>query len=258
MKRKILAILNLVAYIVTIGINWLANSLPIGGVNTGEVSDYYPNLFAPAGVTFAIWGLIYILLLFFSTYQLIIAFKGDREDKEVVDKIGILFIISCIANITWIFAWHNIKILLSLVIILIILVSLIGIYENLNIGKSKCSKKIKYMVHMPFSIYLGWICIATIANVTTWLVSIKWSGWGISSEIWTIAVIIVGILLGLIYIFKKDDIFFGLVIDWSLLGIYIKRTFDAMPIKSIVFATIIGMILISASVAYKVLKKEVY
>lgn len=255
MKRKILSIFNFLALLATIAVNFLANSLPINEVNTGEVAEYYNTLFTPAAVTFAIWVLIYIMLFIFSIYQLIIAFKGDDEEKEAVDKIGILFIVSCMANISWIFAWHYFKLLLSVVIIFIILVSLIGIYVNLNIGRSKCSSKIKYMIQLPFSIYLGWICIAVIANVATWLVSIKWGGLGISPEVWTVAVIIMGILLGLTFIYKNNDISFGLVVDWSLLGIYIMRASDVQPIKSILYITVVGIIIITASVIYKIAKK---
>jgi hypothetical protein len=180
-KRRLvlsLSILNLLGFLGTVVVNGLANALPLNNKTTGELSDLYPNLFVPAGLTFAIWGLIYVLLAIFVIYQLIPSVRRDAQKVDFVQRIGLLFFISSIANIGWIFAWHYEIVPLSLVLMLILLGYLIAIYLRLNIGKSEATKSEKYLVHLPFSVYLGWITIATIANVTALLVDINWNTWG--------------------------------------------------------------------------------
>ena len=140
-----------------------------------------------------------------------------------MEKVGILFIISCIANAGWIFSWQYRVLPLSLVCMLILLLSLIFMYRQLSVGRSNANSSEKYMVHLPMSIYLGWISIATIANVTALLVYYKWDRFGISEQIWTIIMIVIGILLGLLMLFNRKDIFYTLVVDWAVLGILLKR-----------------------------------
>ena len=254
-----LAILNLLGYLGTIVVNGLANALPINNRTTGELSDIYPNLFVPAGLTFSIWGLIYILLAIFVIYQIVIAFRKNTQDISFISKIGFLFFISCLANIGWIFAWHYQIVWLSLVIMLVILGSLLAIYLRLNIGKSQASKAEKYMVHLPFSIYLGWITIATIANVTALLVNVGWNNFGLGEQFWAVLVIAVGIVIALAILFTRRDIFYCLVVDWALLGILLKRlALPEIPAQSIIITTIVGMVLISAGIITQLIRRKVY
>lgn len=258
-NRKNLSIYNLIAFLATIIINALANIIPINGFNTGELSDLYPNLFVPTGLTFLIWVLIYTLLSFYILYQLILSFKGNLSEANFVDRISYWFLVSSVGNITWILAWHYRLVLLSLIIMIIILISLIMIYKRLKIGKNESTKKEKYLVHIAFSVYLGWISIATIANVTTFLVDINWGGLGIAPQWWTVIVISIGIFLALIYIFKNQDIFYALVVDWALLGIYLKRTAqDTEAVRSVITIAMIGMLLITSITIYRILKRKIY
>ncbi|MFX1235395.1 MAG: hypothetical protein ACFFBY_12680, partial [Promethearchaeota archaeon] len=169
-KKMILQILNIVSFIAAVIINYLAISLPLGYGTTQELSDAIPNLFVPAGLTFSIWGVIYILLGLFSIYQIRDIFKSDKIEMPYVEKVSVFFIISNLANLTWILLWHYQLVPLSLVAMLIILVMLLLIYLRLKIGKAEVSKIEKWAVHVPFSVYLGWITVATIANVTAVLV----------------------------------------------------------------------------------------
>jgi hypothetical protein len=254
-----LSILNLLGFLGTIIINALANILPINGVTTGELSDLYPNLFVPAALTFAIWGLIYVLLGIFVIYPLIPSVRRDAQKVDFVQKIGPLFFISCLANIGWIFAWHYKIVPLSLVMMLILLGCLLAIYLRLNVGKSEATKSEKYFVHLPFSVYLGWITIATIANVTALLVDINWNTWGLGEQFWAVVVIIVGIAIALSILFSRKDIFYSLVVDWALLGILIKRlsvTTDSD--QSVVIVTIVGLVLITGGVIAQLVRKRVY
>ena len=221
-RLPFLSILNVLGFLGVVIVNALAVTLPLNNKTTGELSDQYPNLFVPAGLTFSIWGVIYILLAIFVIYGLVVAIRKDSEKSSFIENIGILFLISCLANIGWIFAWHYEILALSLVLMLILLGSLITIYLRLRIGKSDSTRTEKYMVHLPFSIYLGWITIATIANVTALLVDINWNTFGLSEPFWAIAVIIVGIAITLSVLFTRKDIFYCLVVDWALLGILLK------------------------------------
>jgi hypothetical protein len=254
-----LSILNLLGFLGTVVINALANILPINNKTTGALSDQYPNLFVPAGLTFAIWGLIYVLLAIFVVYQLIPSVRRDAQKVDFVQRIGPLFFISCIANMGWIFAWHYEIVPLSLVLMLILLGCLLAIYLRLNIGKSEATKAKKYLVHLPFSVYLGWITIATIANVTALLVDINWGSWGLGEQFWAVAVIIVGIVIALSVLFTRKDIYYGLVVDWALLGILLKRlSVTTVPDQSVVVVTIVGLVLISGGVIAQLIRKKVY
>jgi hypothetical protein len=254
----ILSILNLLGFLGTVVVNALANILPINGVTTGELSDRYPNLFVPAGLTFAIWGLIYVLLGIFVAYQLIPSVRRDAQKVDFVGRIGPLFFISCLANMGWIFAWQYQILSLSMVMMLILLGCLLAIYLKLNIGKSEAPKAQRYLVHLPFSVYLGWITIATIANVTALLVDINWGRWGLSEQFWAVAVIIVGIVIALSVLFTRKDIYYCLVVDWALLGILLKRLSATTPAQGVVVVTIVGLVLITGGVISQLIRKKVY
>lgn len=221
---KLIAIGNIIAVFVTILVNIIANSLPLNGKFTGELSDSYPNLFVPAGLTFAIWGIIYFLLILFALYQLRIFLTKEPKDYEFIQKIGVLFIIGSLGNIAWIFFWHYEQVLLSLGAMLLLFVSLLGIYLRLNIGNSSVEMQQKYFVHIPISVYIGWITVATVANVTALLVDIDWQGFGIDPGTWTILILAIVTLLTCLILFTRKDIAYSYVVIWALLGIYIKRT----------------------------------
>ncbi|OGN93267.1 MAG: hypothetical protein A2Z75_00870 [Chloroflexi bacterium RBG_13_50_10] len=255
----ILSILNLLGFLGTVAVNALANVLPINNITTGALSDLYPNLFVPAGLTFAIWGLIYVLLGIFVIYPLIPSVRRDPQKVDFVQKIGPLFFISCLANIGWIFAWHYQILPLSLIFMLILLGCLLFIYLRLNVGKSETTRAERYFAHLPFSVYLGWITIATIANVTALLVNINWNTWGLGEQFWAVAVIIVGIAIALSMLFTRKDIYYSLVVDWALLGILLKRlSVTTVPDQSVVIVTIVGLVLITGGVVAQLIRKQVY
>ncbi|MBE0679244.1 MAG: tryptophan-rich sensory protein [Bacteroidales bacterium] len=221
--------LNLLFFAATIVMNYLANALPLNGKTTGELSDAYPNLFVPAGVTFSIWGVIYILLFIFCVVQF------TTSHQAVISRIGWLFGISCLFNALWIVAWHYERLPLSLILMLGLLVSLIWInifIKDMPFGFFKAA----------FGIYLGWICIATIANVTALLVTSGWSGFGISEETWTIIMIIVGTLLVALAIWRLDNPFIGFAVVWAFIGIMIKRQPD---VRSIFITAAVAMVLVA-------------
>jgi hypothetical protein len=255
----LLAVLNSLGFLGTIIINALANILPINDKTTGELSDQYPNLFVPAGLTFSIWGVIYLMLAVFVIYGLIVAIKNDARKSAFLEKISWLFLITSILNIAWIFTWHYENVPLSLLVMLLLLASLITIYLRLNIGTSEAKSDEKYLTHLPFSIYLGWITIATIANVTALLVDIQWNTFGLGDQFWAIAVIIVGVVITLLTLFKRKDIFYCLVVNWALIGILIKRlSVNTVPDQGVIIAAITGLALISIGIIIQLLRRRVY
>jgi hypothetical protein len=255
---KTFALLNIIGYLGTLVLNGLANALPINGYNTGQLSDMYPNLFVPAGLTFSIWGVIYLLLGIFVVFQAIVAFSSGKNNA-FVQKIGPWFFISCLANMSWILAWHYQFVPLSLVIMLGILGSLIMIYQRLEIGRKSAGGSEKFLVHLTFSIYLGWITVATIANVTTLLVDIGWAGFGLEGSIWTVIVMVVALAIGLTIAFRRNDIFFPLVLIWAFFGIYIKRTaLDPELFQNIIYTSIAGMVILGLAAVIQVVRGKIY
>lgn len=206
------------AYIAMVVVNFLANSLPINNRATGAISDAYPNLFAPAGLTFSIWGLIYLLLAGYVLYQFV---GGNKKNEEIFNKINPLFIFSSLANISWIFAWHYDYIGLSVLIMAVLLFLLIKIADIIRI--QKFSSLEKFFIWAPFSVYFGWITVAAIANITVFLVSIAWNGFGIADFIWTSIVLLVGALIGVLRMSRDKNIAYGLVLVWAYLGILLKH-----------------------------------
>ena len=210
-------------YIAMVAVNFLANALPIGGVTTGEASDSFGNLFTPAGITFSIWGLIYLLLLGYTIYQFGFGKKNTSEQREqLFATINKYFLITSMANIAWIFAWHYGVIWLSMLIMFALLFFLIKIADVIN--KEKYNALETVLVRLPFGVYFGWITVATIANITVFLVSINWNGFGIAESIWIVIVLTVGALIGSIRMLKDKNIYYGLVLVWAYGGIWLKHT----------------------------------
>ncbi len=220
-NKMVIPLLALVTYLVMILLNALANIIPINGRGTGEISDAYGNLFAPAAVTFAIWGLIYILLLIYLIQRLLRLNTMNEKQLNFWNRIDLLFIISSIANSLWILAWHYDFIGFSLILMVIILLCLIGINwmlrkEDMTIGE-------KLMSRVPFNVYFGWITVASIANVVTYLVYIGWERFGLSEVFWMDIILIVGAGIGFGAILFYRSYSYGLVLIWAYGGIGLKH-----------------------------------
>ncbi len=252
--KKSSNVLNIIVagtFLLMILLNVLANLLPLNGITTAQVSDSYPNLFAPAGITFAIWGVIYLLLAVYVAYQLgWIKSKAERY-QPLLDKTGILFSVSSIANAAWIICWHYNFITASVALMVVILGCLIGV--SLILHKSELTQTEKLTVRLPFSVYFGWITIASIANITTLLVSMNWNGFGIPKQIWTVTVLAVGVAIGVIAIVRDRDFAYGVVLIWAYIGIFIKHTSvtgfaSAYPV--VIFAAVAGIVLFVLAEGY--------
>jgi len=218
MKNTYLKIFAGFSYIAMIGMNFLANALPLNNRLTGAISDSYPNLFAPAGPAFAIWALIYLLLGGYVVYQFL---NKDKKIEILLNKINPLFIGTSLANIGWIFTWHYDYIGISTLMMAILLLLLIKIADIIR--AEKFTKLEKPIIKEAFSIYFGRITVAFIANITIFLVSIGWNGFGISDFIWTSIILIVGAMIGIIRMCKDRSISYGLVLVWAFFWILFKH-----------------------------------
>jgi hypothetical protein len=260
-KLKWLRIGNISTLILTIVVNFLSTLLPLNGVTPGDISDAIPNLFVPSGLTFSIWSVIYVLLIIFIIFQSKGIFKSDEEGNKFIEKIGIFFILSNIANTSWIFLWHYGYVGFiwgSLIAMIGILGSLLTIYIRLKIGMDESvSLKNKFIYHVPFSVYLGWITVATIANITAVAVTYGWDGFGISEPLWAMIMIIIALVLTLVIQLTRKDIAYSLVIVWAILGIYLKRTAPAVtPEPLVAYTALASVIVLLIGVVWLVYKKN--
>ena len=233
-------IISALFFIVMIVMNVLANSLPINGQNTGDISNQYPNLFQPTGFTFSIWGIIYLLLGVYTVLQFT---RIGQVETEAIQKtfftVNILFAISSLANITWLLFWHHNKIGLSMIAMIILLISLILISNQVA--------SLNSLTKIAFGVYFGWIVVASIANMTIWLVDLGVPSFNQSSVIITAIILIIGVAIGSIVIYMKLDLAFGLVLVWAYIGILIRhlsQTEFNYTYPVIVYTTIFSLVVL--------------
>ena len=246
-KIKAPQIITILATLVTITINALANILPLNGLETGVISDRFEIFFVPAGYVFSIWGLIYMALIAYTVYQ---ALPGQAENPTL-KKIAPLYWVGSLANSIWIFLWHYEVFSLTVIAMVAILISLILISQKL-VGTDGLEK---WMVRLPFSIYLGWISVATIANVSQNLFLYKWNGWGIDGQAWAVIMLAVASLLGILKIWQENDTPYVLVLVWAFVGITVSQAGAALVVSA-AWAAAILLFLVAVFNALK--SKEVY
>jgi benzodiazapine receptor len=248
-KANLLRLGNIVAYVVTLVVNSLAGSSTLlNGRTTAAVSDAYLTLVTPAGYVFSIWGVIYLLLGAFVVFQVL----PNQKDQPYQKQIGALFILSSLFNIVWLFLWQYDYITLSVIVMFAFLVTLITIYVRLGIGKTKASLKENLLVRLPFSVYLGWITIATIANVSAALVSVSWDGFGLSPQTWAILVLAVAAVITLAVIVTRKDVAYSLVVIWALAGIAVKQSlYPDIVLTAEVAIAIVVVALVVTLIAYR-------
>lgn len=240
------------AFIVMLVVNGLAGGTTVlGGVQTGEVSDIYANLFAPAGLTFSIWGVIYLLLIvFLLRVFMVIQPKKPMLKAKVMNKLLVLFTVSSLLNGAWLLAWQYQVLWLSVLVMVGLLVTLIRTVNLLH--GQKMSRSEYALVRVPFSVYLGWISVATIANVTAWLVSLGWDGFGLSDGVWTVVMLIVGALVAVVTALARRDPLYIAVFVWAYFGILFKHVsasgFGAEHLEVVVGLAILMPVLITTTI----------
>lgn len=245
--------MNGLAFALTVVVNGLAGSTKIiGGKTTADISNANPTLITPAGYVFSIWGIIYILLGIFVAFQAL----PSQKEKGYQERIGWLFVLSSLLNIAWLFLWQFEYLSSSVFVMFLLLATLIAIYLRLNIGKSTVSLRERLAVHLPFSVYLGWITIASIANVAATLVSVNWDGFGISQQTWATLIIIIALLITLLVIATRRDVAYGLVVIWASVGIAVNQSKNPNIVMVAEISAIIVAIALVASILLTRFKRE--
>lgn len=211
---------NLVAFAIVILLNFLSNALPINGQTMSEISARYPSLFTPAGFTFAIWGLIYLGLLVFVIWQ---ALPAQRSSDKVA-RLSTWFQINCLMNAVWIVVWHYDLVALSLLVMFVILATLILIYRTLISAIDTAPFTEHLVLYLPFSLYTGWITLATIANASVLQTSNGWDYVWLTAVQWTLLKLAVAGAIGARMVLKYRDPVFGAVIIWGAYGIFVMQS----------------------------------
>lgn len=237
-------IITWILFVGVIAVNALANILPINGYNTGQISAFYPNAFVPAGFTFSIWGVIYLLLFSYTIGYTYYTLKQQQFPKAFafIERINIYFLLTCVFNMAWIVAWHYLQIELSVLIMLLFLSTLIQLFLKSKSMANDLNLTQRFILQTPFIVYLGWISVATIANITALLVAYKWTAFGIAPVYWSAAMILIAIILAMLMVKKFKVVEFTLVVAWALWGIYNAQG-PAMPLLAKVTAVGIGILI---------------
>ncbi len=229
----------IVALIVMVAVNALAVTLPLGGRTTAEVSDLYPTLFVPANYVFGIWGVIYLALTVYAVVQALPSMVREARVRSVAWP----FVASSALNALWLVLWQTTDVLWSVPVMLLLLVSLIVVYVRLR-GGVRASALEWFGVRLPFSLYLGWISVATIANVSAALYSVQWSGWGLADPVWALIMLGVATLLGIVMLWRHRDLAYAAVLVWAFIGIAVKQR----GVESVAFGALAAAVILALGV----------
>lgn len=247
MKDIVRQVLVVISVLATLAVNALAEALPFNGLSTAQISDRFHVFFVPAGYVFSIWGLIYVGLIAYAVFQALPAQRGN----PILRRTGYPVVVSGLANMAWLFLWHYLLFPLTLLVMLALLAVLIVIYLELGIGRTKVSAAEAWAVRVPFSIYLGWITVATIANVTDVLYYWNWNGFGISARNWTLVLFAAVLVIAGLMSLTRRDVAYNVVIVWALAGIAVKQS----AAKSIVVSSLVTALLVLAVLVYSLYRK---
>ncbi|MDQ0428576.1 sterol desaturase/sphingolipid hydroxylase (fatty acid hydroxylase superfamily) [Planomicrobium stackebrandtii] len=214
-KTKVFTLLNLVFYFLTLGVNYLGSSGFFNGMGQKDISDKYMTLISPAPFTFSIWGVIYSLLLITLIYLFIK--RQDKNISKLVLLVSPLFIASSLLNMGWIVAFSYEQLGVSTLLILGMLFSLLIIVERIYKNRFEFPST---LAGLSFTFYSSWVFIATIVNISLFLVQLEWNGFGLSDSIWTLVVLGLAIAFVLFYLSRFKNAAFPIPIAWAFYGIY--------------------------------------
>lgn len=251
--------ITVIAFLVMIATNAAANLIPLNGVTTSALSNRYPSMLTPAGYTFLIWTIIYLLLFLYVVFQLELFDYKSKLVSPISSYIRMFFVLSCLCNSGWIFAWHYRYIALSLVLIITILVCLSFISQYLYTDELSLFERI--CIKIPFTVYFGWITVATIVNTSVLLISVRWSAFGLSASFWTIVAALVILLIATMNFFKNRSMAYAATIIWAYAGILVKHTakngFNG-KYQAVIIAVIICILILFIEMVCVIFKKNKY
>lgn len=236
-KDSLRQLANALSVALALAVNILASTLPLNGQNTGEISDRFLVYFVPAGYVFAIWGIIYIGWLAFAFFQ----YRAVEKESPRLRKLGYAFALSGVFNAAWLFCWHYNAFGWSVIVMLALLAALIVSYLRLNVGLMPVSNAEKWSMDIPFSVYLGWVSVATIANITSYLYSINWDGFGIAPQVWAVIMLAVASVVALLMTLTRRDSAYAFVFVWSFIGIALKQAAEPLVANSAWVAAVVAL-----------------
>lgn len=244
----VLRALNWAGFLFMMVFTALAMLLPLGGLTTQQVSDQYPNLFTPAPFTFGIWGVIYGGQLLFLLFQSGLLGYRKGVDDALIARLGLWPALLGVLNGLWLLAWHHLRPVTALLIIAAMLLSLIVLHRRTD---AVADARARWLVRLPFRLYLGWISVATIANATAVLVHLGFDGWGLPEEVWAALLVAVAAVLALAMLMRSGDFAFAAVVLWALLGIFVRHTAElGGQYQPVILATVLGMVVVLGAMAY--------
>jgi hypothetical protein len=242
-RDQLLAMVTIVAILGAIGINAISNFFPVNGLSIGAIANtIFANvLITPANYAFAIWGVIYLGLVAFGIYQLSL----NRRNHPLIQKLRLPIIWASIFQSIWVFQFQLRNYWLSVAFMVGILLSLIVAFLATQQYQSSLSRSEKWYVQIPFSIYFGWISVATIVNVASALYAINWDGWGISPVVWTVIMGAIATLISALITIQYHDIAYSGVIIWALVAIAVRQASQfSIAVPMIGFAIALGLLML--------------
>jgi len=245
MPAKRYALINLASVILVLVVNGLSQSQRWNNRTIGEISDRYDNLFTPAGYAFAIWGLIFLILIAYALFQVRRTFFSTKT-SDFIEQTGWWFAIANVLNACWVVAFTYDYIGMSVLIMLGILISLLQIIRKTNMERWDAPIEIIAFVWWPICIYSGWIAVATIANFSAYFVSIDLTGTEATQITWTIIMIVIAVGINLFMIAKRNMREFALVAVWALVAIFMRHQY---LIDTISYTALAGAIVLFVAVA---------
>jgi hypothetical protein len=233
------------SFLLTLAVNGAANALPINGQMTSTISDRFHVYVIPAGYVFAIWGVIYVLLGAFTVWQ---ALPRNREDATL-RSLGYLPALSGVLNTVWLLLFQYEVFALTVPLMVALLVTLIAIHLRLWDHRDTLHGTTYWTVRAPWSVYLGWITVATIANVAQAGAALGFNGFGIDPVLIAAAVLLVGTAIAVTFMARFRDVAYGLVIVWAYAGVVAKESAVAPVAVAAGFGAIMVAVLVVAALA---------
>jgi len=212
--------MNLLAMLAALTVNILSNTLPLNDLSTGEISDRFRVYFVPAGYVFSIWGIIYVGWIAFLIFQ----FRQSQKASPRMRALGYWFALSCVFNAAWLFCWHYERLGLSVLVMLALLATLITSYLRLNVNRQRVGTAERWSVDIPFGLYLGWISVAAVANISDYLYYVQWNAFGLAPQVWAVIMLAIASLLGLGMALTRRDAAYVFVLVWAFVGIAVKQS----------------------------------
>jgi benzodiazapine receptor len=222
MTNFVLRWLNVTALLTVLLYNWIADARPLNGISTGEVSAMFPVQITPAPYAFSIWGMIYVLLIGFVVLQMM----PSKRNQEEIRRVGPWFVVSCLFNVSWIVLWHYLYTVPSVVAMIGLLLSLISVYASIRPNGWSSDYVIRWLVQVPFSLYLGWISVATIVNISAALYAVRWGGFDFSGTVWTLLMIVVTAVIAMRVSLSFRDPAYLFVTVWALIAVGVANSFN--------------------------------